>query len=197
MPDPSLPAPARPGRPRRAEVDQRLAAAVLELLHTRGPEAVTMEAVASTSGVAKTTVYRRFPDRGALLRAVLEGAIGTPTPPPEGTVREKLRWALEEAWRQMTDVLGPGGLAAVVVDANHEFTQLFRKALAPYDDALVALIRADVAKGLLRRDVDAEAVVSLFLGAYLGELVRHGAVDADWIDRCLDLMWAAVAPTGP
>ena len=29
---------------------------------------------------------------------------------------------------------------------------------------------------------------------YLGELVRHGRVDDRWLDRCLDLMWAALVP---
>ena len=42
----------------------------------------------------------------------------------------------------------------------------------------------------------AEAVVSLFVGAYLGELVRHGLVDDRWLDRCLDLMWAALVAPG-
>ena len=39
------------------------------------------------------------------------------------------------------------------------------------------LIRADVATGKLRGDPDAEAAVSLIVGAYLGELVRRGSVD--------------------
>ena len=67
----------------------------------------------SESGVAKTTIYRRFANRAELLRAVLAEAIGTPDPPPEGDVRANLRWALQETWRQMTDVLGPGGVLVV------------------------------------------------------------------------------------
>ncbi|KRB77987.1 hypothetical protein ASE01_07365 [Nocardioides sp. Root190] len=194
MPDEAVQGASRIGRPRRGDVDQALSLAVLELLHSGGPAAVTMQAVAQASGLAKTTVYRRHPDRSALLRAVLDESIGTPVPPPAGTVREKVRWCLREAWRQMADVLGPGGLAAVIGDASPEFTAVFRSVLEPYDRALVDLIRADVGAGLLRPEVDADAVVSMFLGAYLGELVRRGSVDEQWLDRCLDLMWAAVAP---
>jgi AcrR family transcriptional regulator len=183
----------RPGRPRRPDVDLRLQSAVLSLLREGGPAAVTVEAVARRSGVAKTTVYRRHADRAELLTSVLDNAIGTPELPPDGTVREKIRFALQEAWRQMADVLGPGGLAAIVMDSDPEFTELFRAALRPYDSALVSLIREDARAGLLRADVDADGVVSLFLGAYLGEQVRRGRVDREWIDRCLDMMWLILA----
>ena len=185
----------RPGRPREAQVDRRLEAATLSLLRRGGPDAVTVEAVAQESGVAKTTIYRRYADRTELLTTVLRHAIGTPEVPPDGTVRDKIRFALREVWRQMSDVLGPGGLGAILRDADPQFTELFRAALRPYSQALVARIEEDVRAGLLRADVDADGAVSLFLGAYLGELVRRGRVDDDWLDRCLDMMWLVlVAP---
>src|SRR3954449_12106103 len=102
--------PARAGRPRQADVDRRMGDAVLGLLRDGGPDAVTMENVAARAGIAKTSIYRRHANRSELLTAVLEVAIGTPEVPREGTVREKIRVALDQAWRQMADVLGPGGL---------------------------------------------------------------------------------------
>ena len=182
------------GRPRLPEVDARLYSAVLSLLKGGGPAAVTMEAVAGESGVAKTTIYRRFANRADLLEQVLGNAIGEPGPVPDGSVRDKIRFALNRAWHQMTDVLGPGGLAAIVMDADPEFTEVFRATLRPYDEALVARIREDARAGALRTDVDADGVVSLFLGAYLGELVRRGRVDDDWMDRCLDMIWPILVP---
>ncbi len=47
--------------------------------------------------------------------------------------------------------------------------KLFRDALQPSVEVLVGRIRDDVAAGLLRPDLDAEGVVSLMVGAYLGE----------------------------
>ena len=191
---PPEPSPARPGRPRQASLDQRPHAAVLELLRTGGPGAVTVDAVASTSGVAKTSIYRRHANRAVLLTAVLSDAIGTPDLPVEGDVRAKIRAVLEQVWHQMREVLGPGGLAAIVGDRDPEFTDLFRGALRPYVDALVGRIRDDVAAGLLRPDLDAEGVVSLMVGAYLGELVRHGEVAPSWLDRSLELLWTLMTP---
>lgn len=183
---------ARRGRPRSADTDRRILAAGLELLRAGGPRAVTVEAVAESSGVAKTTIYRRYADRHELLRAALVDAIGDPGQPPDADPREKIRWALNETWKQMTDVLGPGGLAAIIGETDRRFTDGVRSILLPYTDALVALIRADVAAGRLRSDLDADAAVSLMVGAYLGELVRRGAVDADFTEQCIHLMWIAM-----
>ncbi len=198
VPQPSAPhAAARRGRPRDEEADQRIRLAALRLLHQDGPGAVTVEAVAAASGVAKTTIYRRYADREALLRAALTAVIGDPGEPPGTTPRHKIRWALDETWHQMAEVLGPGGLAAAIGDTDQRFTGLFRSILAPYTDALVALIRADIEDGKLRDDLDADAAVSLMVGAYLGELLRRGAVDDGFTDRCLQLVWIAMTGRDP
>jgi len=186
----------RRGRPRSSETDERIRAAALRLLHDHGPKAVTVEAVAAGSGVAKTTIYRRYTDRDDLLRSALGAVIGKPGEPPLAAPRDRIRWALEQTWHQMADVLGPGGLAAVVGNTDERFTDLFRSVLAPYTDELVALIRADITAGKLRSDLDPEVTVSLFVGAYLGELVRRGSVDEEFTERCLHVMWVAMTGDG-
>lgn len=185
--------PTRPGRPRQAHLDQLLESAVLTLLHDGGPGAVTVERVAEKSGVAKTSIYRRHANRNELLTAVLSNAIGVPQVPREGTVRDKIRFALGQAWRQMADVLGPGGLAAIVGNSDPEFTELFRAALRPFDESLVKRIDDDSRAGLLRPGLDADGIVSLMIGAYLGELVRSGEVAPDWLERSMAMFWAVMA----
>lgn len=177
------------GRPRSTTTDTKIAAATLTLLAEAGPAAVTMEAVAARAGVAKTTLYRRHPDRAALLRHTLERAVGEPAVPDGDDVRSKTRAALAEVWAQMSDVLGPGGLAALVADSDAELSGLIRDVLRPYDEALAAQLAADRDAGLLRADLDPDAAVTLFLGAYLGAVVRHGRVSPDWLDRSVDLLW--------
>lgn len=190
----STPHPARRGRPRAASVDQRLHETVLQLLREGGPSAVTMDGVASRSGVAKTTIYRRHSNRSELLTTVLENAVSAPEVPRDGSVRDKIRFALRQAWHQMDDVLGPGGLAALVANSDPEFTDLFRAALRPHVDMLVSRMREDIDAGLLRPALDADGVVSLMIGAYFGELVRHGEVEPDWLDRTIELLWNLMAP---
>jgi AcrR family transcriptional regulator len=158
---------------------------------------VTVEAVAAESGVAKTTIYRRHPDREAVLRSAFRAAITPPAQPVGETPRERVGWALDETWRQMSDLLGRGGLAAVLGNTNPAFTRLFRSVLTPYGDALVRLMRADLSAGELRAGIDPDAVVSLLIGAYLGELVRRGRVETSFREACVDLLWAAIRPDGP
>jgi AcrR family transcriptional regulator len=184
------------GRPRRAQTDVRIHDAALGLLRTGGPGTVTVEAVSAASGVAKTTIYRRYANRDELLRAALTSVIGDPGEPPDSDPRQRIRWALEGTWHQMADVLGPGGLAAVVGATDERFAELFRSVIEPFSDALAELIRADVAAGRLRADLDPDAAVSLLVGAYLGELVRRGVVDETFTDRCLHLMWIAMTGGG-
>jgi len=61
------------GRRRGAELDAAIRAAVLELLAEHGPDGVTMDAVAVTAQTSKPVLYRRWPDRRALLRDTLLG----------------------------------------------------------------------------------------------------------------------------
>jgi AcrR family transcriptional regulator len=154
---------------------------------------VTIEAIAQASGVAKTTIYRRYADREAVLRAALGEVIHPPGEPQGSTTRERIRWGLDEAWRQVADVLGPGGVAALMADTHPGFSEMFRRLLTAYTDALVDLIRADMATGRLRPDLDADTVVSVLFGAYLGELARQGEVDVGFSERCVELVWAAIS----
>ncbi len=186
-----------PGRPRREETDRAIQAAALDLLREGGPAAVTVEGVASRSGAAKTTIYRRYTDRDAVLRAALSSAIGAPGPSLGDEPRARIRWSLGELWGQMSDVLGPGGLAAVFGEGDDGFGDLFRSALGPYHAALVELINQDVASGELREGLDPDTAVSLLTGAYLGELLRHGRISDGFLDRCVDLMWVAMAGGSP
>lgn len=193
---PGSPTSARPGRPRREQTSRSIHQAALELLRRGGPGAVTIEAIAAESGVAKTTIYRRHADREAVLRAALEAVMTPPREAPGDTPREKIRWALDAAWRQTAELLGRGGLSALVAGTRPQFSDLFRSVLTPYTDALADLIRADAAAGTLRPDLDVDAVVSLLFGAYLGELVRRGQVSEGFSERCVDLIWAALVREG-
>ncbi len=60
-----------PGRPRSTEADAAIHSAVLDLLADVGYDALTIEAVAERAGVAKSTVYRRYPGKPDLIIATL------------------------------------------------------------------------------------------------------------------------------
>ncbi|MEU9826202.1 TetR/AcrR family transcriptional regulator [Micromonospora chersina] len=70
---PSTPSPA--GRP-RSDVNATVFAATLRSVHELGYAGATMDRIAEAAGVAKTTLYRRWPSKGALIVDCLLDAFG-------------------------------------------------------------------------------------------------------------------------
>ncbi len=62
----------RPTADQALAISRAIISAATELFLAEGFEGATMEAVAVHAGVPKTTLYKRYPDKRALLRAVLQ-----------------------------------------------------------------------------------------------------------------------------
>jgi hypothetical protein len=60
------------GRPRRAGADEEILRATRELLDEDGYAAFNVDVVAERTGIAKTTIYRRWPTKGALVAAAID-----------------------------------------------------------------------------------------------------------------------------
>ncbi|HET6503249.1 MAG TPA: helix-turn-helix domain-containing protein [Amycolatopsis sp.] len=73
--------------------------AAAALLSEGGIRRVTIEAVTARSGVARSTLYRHFPNSGELLAAAFQVLLPpVPEPPAEGTPRDRLlRLVLDQA----------------------------------------------------------------------------------------------------
>ncbi|MEU4704692.1 TetR/AcrR family transcriptional regulator [Nonomuraea dietziae] len=76
-----------PGRP-RSGVNAVVFAATLSTVHELGYARATVDRIAATAGVAKTTIYRRWPSKGVLIVDCLLDAFGPV--PLEGANRAEL-----------------------------------------------------------------------------------------------------------
>lgn len=74
------------GRPRRAGADEAILLAARELLEAVGYAAFTIDVIAERTGIAKTTIYRRWPTKGALVSAAID--ITPTTTDPATLLRE-------------------------------------------------------------------------------------------------------------
>jgi AcrR family transcriptional regulator len=83
----------RSGRPRRAAIDAANLRAAVELMTEGGVEATTLTAVARRAGVARATVYLRWPTRSALIGAAARSAVGGQPMQLTGDVEEDIRTA--------------------------------------------------------------------------------------------------------
>src|SRR3954466_2689293 len=73
-----------PGRPRSERAARAIIDATIDLLaEESGVAGVSIEAVAARAGVGKTTIYRRWPSKDALIVHAL-GAVKEPLPEPSG-----------------------------------------------------------------------------------------------------------------
>jgi AcrR family transcriptional regulator len=184
-----------PGRPRLAETDERVRDAALELLRESGPESVNVASVAARSGVARTTIYRRYSDRTELLREVLRPVVHRGEPAADLSVREKFDWVLARTEEVLADSIGLGGVAAAMTDTDPKFGDVLREVLAAALEPLREQVVADIAAGQLTPLADDDIVLNLLLGAYLAEVVRYGSPRPGWADRTAELLTAVLAPT--
>src|SRR5262245_60708414 len=85
------------GRPRDADADARILRAAVELLTEVGAEATTMSAVIERSGVARATVYRRWPNREELLTGGVRETKGRGPTPRTGDLETDITRSAEQA----------------------------------------------------------------------------------------------------
>lgn len=180
------------GRPRRAETDRAIRDAALELLRANGPGAVNIDAVSTRSGVARTTIYRRYESRDELLRAVLDELVEVALPAPALPVADKLRWLLDRILLVMEEGIGRGGIAAVLTGSDPAFTSMLRERLAGRLGVLTEAMTEDIQAGRMREDVDPGTLVAVLFGGYLSEVVLYGEPRPGWADRTVELISRAV-----
>ena len=70
---------AKRGRPRRTGADEEILTVALELVRSRGYRDFNVDEVSERTGIAKTTIYRRWPSKGSLVAAAI-----APMTPPDG-----------------------------------------------------------------------------------------------------------------
>ena len=150
----------------------RILEAARELFAQRGVECVSMDAIAESAHVGKGTLFRRFGDRSALVRAVLEeaevalqeGFIRGPAPLGPGAPPVDRLVAFGRAVLEHTDAHGELLLAAETGSAGARFRAAVYGAHRAH---VAALVRASGA------DVDVDYVADALLAPLGAELVMH------------------------
>lgn len=161
--------PCAKGRPRDPLVDAAILEATLEVLAQRGFARFTVEEVASVAGVGKASIYRRFPDKDAVITYALEHINDDLPPiPDEGDTRDRLIEMLNRvrrnvhtshAGRIMRHVVGESG------DAPHLLADFYRRVIVPRGERLRSVLMAGVARGELPADFDAEVAIPALMGS--------------------------------
>lgn len=169
--------------------------AATELLLERGPHAVTIEAVATRAGVAKTTIYRRWSGRGALLIDVLrQFPLGLTSPDPALDPKERVRFVVRQVaavlrqpvWRRILPLLAASG------DLRDELAP-FRDRIDAHQARVLSTVVADAVRaGALPPDTDGrEAFLQLLGPIVVAVLMNPEVADDAFADRMVDLFFAS------
>ncbi|HEY3686914.1 MAG TPA: TetR/AcrR family transcriptional regulator [Streptosporangiaceae bacterium] len=169
---------ARRGRPRDSGVDERVLRAATEQLLAHGYGGLSTDAVAERAGVAKTTLYRRWPTKDHLAVAVVARLQNEDEITDTGDIRRDLAAYVAKiaaALDRMRRAGRPGGARdrssgsvgeLVAAAARHDDIADLEHRMYERRNALAhALIDAARARGELRADTDPEVLLDQLAGA--------------------------------
>jgi AcrR family transcriptional regulator len=175
-----------PGRPRCDVTHKAVLRAAYDLLGDAGLGGFTIEGVAARSGVARTTIYRWWPSKGALaMEGFLEATAPDLAVPPTASVVADMQALLRRFARLLRGKVGRI-IRGIIAEgqSDPETVEAFMTGfVTPRRTEGRAVIRRGIASGELRPDVDVEMVVyALFSPLYTRTLLHEGLDDA-WVDR--------------
>jgi AcrR family transcriptional regulator len=159
-----------------------------------------VEAVAARSGVAKTTIYRRWRDKWELaLDAVMIDMLPRFDEPVDvGDTRKELLTFINQVVRmQASTPFGPAmqGLVSQIA-TDPELTRVYREQVVqPRMDQLAPVIERGIARGDLRADTDVRLVHELLVGPIFYRLLFSGApLTRNLGPRIVDAILAGFTP---
>lgn len=163
------------GRPRSAESHQAILEATLELVATQGIQGTSMEAIAARAGVGKSTIYRRWSTKEALIVDAINELHVRMQFIDTGHFRADLIATLKEIQHQLeAQPLLRQLLLRVFgeAQARPEFLQAFYERVFAVRVARVTKFFAQAqARGELRADLDPFFTASLILGPLIPNIV--------------------------
>ena len=160
----------------------RVESAALELARRLGPERVTIEGIATAAGVAKTTIYRRWPNAAAV---IMDAFLNDMRPLIAYRPGKTLRETFGNALKDLAAALEPSrrDLLCHLVGAAQSDPDLARAFWTNWvgprrEEAQVAMRVADISRE------EGDVLLDLLFGAfYYRILIPYAPINDAWIDR--------------
>ena len=153
-----------PGRPRSERLNKAILKAAVDLVLTSGFRALSMDAIAAKARVGRMTIYRRWPNKAAIIMdafvtRVDPGTLFSPASSFKESIRLQMR-TMAKAFR------GKDGALIRVLLAEAQFDPELAKALRerwtmPRRRMAIEYFGEGVRRGALRPDIDPDAMIDL------------------------------------
>jgi AcrR family transcriptional regulator len=185
------------GRPRSSEADRAILEATRLLLVEQGYDAMSIESVAATAGVGKTTIYRRYSSKRELVVAAVSSIANTfELPPDSGSIRADLRIFIQQAFEIFQTGLAYSMMGTLLVKERDEpaLLELFRQQImTPRIEALGRLFRRGIERGEIRPDLAIPVAVQMLAGSIFARHISGYPEDASWLETLLDTILQGLA----
>ena len=178
----------RPGG-RTADVTRRVHDAVIDLLAKGGQEACTFNNVARRAGVERSTLYRRYSNRWAMMGAAFADVYADELWfDPTGSFRGDLICHLARVAHTLGSPVGKAMVAAGAIarlddsskDVAGRFWEFRKRQQEPF-------VRAAIERGELAADVDLDELFAAADGPlYFRLLIIGQPIDQRWVERTVD-----------
>ena len=179
------------GRPRSERARLAILAAAGELMLAGGIDAATMEAIAERAGVSKATIYKWWPNRGAVALDGFLAMVRDSIMVPEGlNTADALRFQVGALVVLFRDTASGPLMRALVGQAERdpEIARAIRERwLAPRRAVTAEILRAGIERGEIRPDIDVGvASDQLFAPVYHRLFFGHEPLDDGLTDLVID-----------
>jgi AcrR family transcriptional regulator len=187
-----------PGRPRSEQARQAILRTTLKILGKNGFSDFKIEEVAARASVGKATVYRWWPNKGALIADAFASSTTRKLRFPDtGSVYADM----SQQMRQLIKVFRSrrGRIVSAILAAGQsdkDLIEAFRERfLWPRRREAYATLRRGIERGELRRDLDPDLLLdSLYGPIYMRFLIQHDRLTPEFVDRLCELVLAGVRP---
>ena len=188
------------GRPRDRALDDRILEQVIALLGSHGYAGLTLDELAARSGVAKTTILRRWPSKAAVAAAGVERlALQSVDVPDSGALKVDLLALLHGAVEAF--VRGRGQFVARLIrEAGHhpEITDLLYTVIHTRRQAYRRVLALAIARGELAPSIDQDLLIDLLIGPiWTRMLITRDPITREYVDSIVEAVLIAfdVEPT--
>lgn len=185
-----------PGRPRSEHARKAILRATLKLLAQRGFLDLTIEDVADRAAVGKATVYRWWPNKGALIAdAFAHSTVRNLRFPDTGSVRSDMSQQMQQLIKVFRSRRGRIVSAMIAAgQGDEEVIAAFRERfMMPRRREAYATLRRGISRGELRQDFDADLLLDALYGPiYMRFLIHHDLLTPEFVEHLCSLVLAGV-----
>lgn len=163
--------------------------AAVEVIGARGFSGATIDAISRSSGVARSTIYRHWPDRVDLLLEAFTSRIGTVGSLVTGDLRSDLLAIGSRLAELLTSEPIGSVVASLILESRHDaqLEELRRRFVEVRQAEVLTSLAAAVENGRLPAGIDAGGLASdIAAPIFFRALILRAPIDRVWIEAHVD-----------